>query len=389
MTYMTDERRMIQQTARDFAMNEVLPIANELDPVQGDIPMALRDKLAELGYFGVLIQEKYGGLGLGAFEYMLITEELSRAWMSVASIIARGNGLGGGFTEEQRREYLPRMARGEFLGAFALSEPDAGSDVANVSCRAKKDGDDWIINGTKTWCTFADGADFIVLFARTNQPSDPKRRHEGISQFLVLKERGKFPPGLTAAPIRKIGYFGWKTWEMHFEDFRLPGSALLGRERGGEGRGFYSAMSGLEVARVHTAARAIGLARGGLEDAIVYAQRRVQFGRPIGDFQAIRFKLAEMAAEIEAARQLTHFVANEVDGRRRCDKEASMAKWFASEMAERVTSAALQIHGGYGYTKDLPLERYWRDARLTKIFEGTSEIQLRIISDRLIPKAAR
>ncbi len=187
VSYMTDERRMIQQAARDFAMNEVLPLANKLDPEQGDIPMALRDKLAEMGYFGIVIPEAYGGLGLGAFEYVLITEELARAWMSVASIIARGNGLGGGFTAEQRREYLPRMARGEFLGAAALSEPDAGSDLANVSCKATRDGDGWMLNGTKTWCTFADGADFISVLARTKQPSDPHRRHEGISQFLVAQ----------------------------------------------------------------------------------------------------------------------------------------------------------------------------------------------------------
>jgi alkylation response protein AidB-like acyl-CoA dehydrogenase len=248
-----------------------------------------------------------------------------------------------------------------------------------------------MLNGTKTWCTFADGADFISILARTKQPSDPRRRHEGISQFLVLKERGTFPPGLTGSPIRKIGYFGWKTWELHFDNLRLPDDALLGRERegGGEGKAFHGTLSGLEVARVHTAARAIGLARGGLEDALVYAQRRVAFGQPIGEFQAIRFKLADMATEIEAARQLTYFVANEIDGHRRCDKEASMAKLFASEMAERVTSEALQIHGGYGYTKDFPLERYWRDARLTKIFEGTSEIQKRIISDRLLPRVKR
>jgi alkylation response protein AidB-like acyl-CoA dehydrogenase len=387
MTYMNEQRLMIQQAAREFAMKEVLPIANRLDPVQGDIPMELRAKLGELGYFGILIAEQYGGLGLGVFEYALVTEELARAWMSVASIIARGNGLGAGFTEEQRREYLPRMARGEFLGAFALSEPDAGSDVANLSCRATRDGDEWVINGTKTWCTFADGADFILLFART-QPVDPKRRHAGIGRFMVLKERGTFPPGLDASPINKIGYFGWKTWEMHFDDFRLPSSALLG---GGKetGNGFRAAMSGLEVGRVHTAARAIGLARGALEDAVVYAGRRVQFGRPIGEFQAIRFKLAEMATEIEAARQLTYFVATEADSRRRCDKESSMAKLFASEMAERVTSDALQIHGGYGYTKDFAIERYWRDARLTKIFEGTSEIQMRIISDHLLGRPAR
>jgi alkylation response protein AidB-like acyl-CoA dehydrogenase len=387
MTYMNPERLMIQEAARGFAMKEVLPAANRLDPVQGDIPMELRRKLGELGYFGILIAQQYGGLGLGVFEYALVTEELARAWMSVGSIIARGNGLGAGFTEAQRREYLPRMARGEFLGAFALSEPDAGSDVANLSCRATRDGDEWVINGTKTWCTFADGADFILLFART-QPVDPKHRHAGIGRFLVLKERGTFPPGLSASPINKIGYFGWKTWEMHFDDFRLPSSALLG---GGmeAGDGFRAAMSGLEVGRVHTAARAIGLARGALEDSVVYAGRRVQFGRPIGEFQAIRFKLAEMATEIEAARQLTYFVATEADSRRRCDRESSMAKLFASEMAERVTSAALQIHGGYGYTKDFAIERYWRDARLTKIFEGTSEIQMRIISDHLLGRPAR
>jgi len=361
-------------------LNEVLPAANRLDPEEGEIPPELRRKLAELGYFGILIPEEYGGMGMGIFEYCLITEELARAWMSVASLIARGNGLGGGFSEAQRREYLPRMARGEFLGAFALSEPDAGSDVANVSCRAEKVGDEWVINGTKTWCTFADGADFIVLFARTHRDPDPHKRYRGLTRFLVLKERGKFPPGLAAAPIRKIGYFGWKTFELHFDNFRLPAEALLGEE----GRGFYAMMSGLETARVHTAARAIGLARGALEDSIEYAKRRSQFGHPIGDFQAIRFKLAEMAANIEAARQLMYFVANEVDSKRRCDKEASMVKWFASEMAERVTSDALQIHGGYGYTKDFAIERYWRDARLTKIFEGTSEIQKRIISDRLL-----
>ncbi|HYL58908.1 MAG TPA: acyl-CoA dehydrogenase family protein, partial [Candidatus Acidoferrales bacterium] len=275
----------------------------------------------------------------------------------------------------------------------ALSEADAGSDLANVSCKATRDGDAWVVNGSKMWCTFADGANFITLLARTKQPSDPRRRHEGISQFLVLKEPGKFPPGLTGTPIRKIGYFGWKTFELHFENFRLPGDALMGREResAGEGRAFASTTSMLAVARVHTAARAVGLARGGLEDSLTYAQRRVAFGHPIADFQAIRFKLADMATQIEAARQLTYHVADQIDQRSARDvgMEASMAKLFASDMAERVTSEALQIHGGYGYTKDFPLERYWRDARLTRIFEGTSEIQKRIISDRLLGKGGR
>ncbi|HEY4670127.1 MAG TPA: acyl-CoA dehydrogenase family protein [Tepidiformaceae bacterium] len=381
MSYITEERQMIQATAREFSMKEVLPVANELDRVKGEIPMSLRDKMGALGYFGIRIPERYGGLEMGAFEYILITEELARGWMSVASIIARGNGLGG-INEEQRQKYLPRMARGEFLGAVALSEPEAGSDLANVSCRARQDGDEWVITGSKMWCTFADGADFMTVLCRIGEV-DPNRRHGGTAMFFFEKERGTIPPGINGTPINKIGYHGWKTWELYFDDFRVPLSARLGAERGDDA-GFKSAMGFLETARAHTAARSIGLARGGLEDATAYAKQRVQFGKPIASFQAIRFKLAEMAAEIEAARQLNYFVCDQIDQGRRCDKESSMAKWFASEMSERVTSEALQVHGGYGYTTDLPVERYWRDARLTKIFEGTSEIQLRIISDRLI-----
>jgi len=380
VTYLTEERLLIQKSARDFSIKEVLPVANELDRVKGDIPMSLRDQMGELGYFGMRIPEQYGGLGLGVFEYILVTEELARSWMSVASIIARGNGLGGGFSDEQKERYLPRMARGEFLGAMALSEPEAGSDLANVQCRARRDGDEWVITGNKMWCTFADGADYIQVLCRTGE-ADPSARHRGTAMFFFEKERGAFPPGVQATLINKIGYHGWRTWELHFDDFRVPATARLGDERT---EGFKSAAGFLEAARAHTAARATGLARGALEDSIDYAGKRVQFGQPIGKFQAIRFKIAEMAAEIEAARQLTYFCCDAIDSGRRCDREAAMAKWFASEMAERVTSQALQIHGGVGYTTDLPIERYWRDARLTRIFEGTSEIQLRIISDRLL-----
>ncbi len=382
MTYLTEERLMIQNLAREFTAKEVLPLANELDPVKGDMPESLRDQMGELGFFGIRIPEEYGGLGLGAFEYCLVAEELARGWMSVASIIARGNGLGPGWSEEQMRSYLPRMARGEFLGAIALSEPDAGSDLANVQCRATRDGDSWLLNGNKMWCTFADGADYISVLTRTGK-MDPKRRHAGLTMFVFEKERGALPPGVSGSPVNKIGYHGWKTWELRFEDLRVGNEAVLGGEEG-IGRGFYNAMGFLEVARAHTAARAIGLARGALEDSIDYAKQRRQFGQSIGDFQAIRFKIAEMGATVEAARQLMYSVCDAIDTGRRCDKESSMAKWFASEMAEKVTSEALQIHGGYGYTTDLPIERYWRDARLTKIFEGTSEIQLRIISDRLL-----
>jgi alkylation response protein AidB-like acyl-CoA dehydrogenase len=380
-TFMTQERRLIQEAAREFTMREVLPLANKLDPMKGDIPPSLFEQLAEMGYFGITIPEEYGGLGLGAFEYCLVTEELARGWMSVASLIARGNGLFGleAMTEAQRKEYLPRVARGEWLGAYALSESNAGSDIANIACRARRDGDDYVINGTKYWCTFADGADYIMVLARTGE-RDETRPHAGISAFQIEKPRGTLPKNVSGSPIPKIGYFGWKTWELSFADCRIPRSAMIGEE----GKAFYMIQNGLETARAHTAARSIGLARGALEDSIAYAKERRQFGKAIGEFQSIRFKIAHMATEIEAARQLMYFVCDAIDTGTRCDLQAGMVKYFASEMAERVTSEGLQIHGGAGYTTLFAAERYWRDARLTKIFEGTSEIQLRIISDKLL-----
>jgi alkylation response protein AidB-like acyl-CoA dehydrogenase len=379
--YMTDERRMIRDVARDFTMNEVLPVANELDPVKGEIPHDLRQKMADMGYFGITVPEEYGGMGLGGFEYCLIAEELARGWMSVASLIARGNNfLTSVLPDDKKSELLPKVVRGELLGAMAMSEPNAGSDVANISCRAVRDGDDWVVTGNKYWCTFADGSDYIFLIARTGTDEDAAKRHRGLSAFMIEKPRGELPANCQGSIIPKIGYHGWTTWELAFDGCRVPGSALLGDE----GKGFYLIAQFLEVARVHTAARSIGLARGALEDAMAYAQERVQFGRPIADFQAIRFKIATMATEIEAARQLMYHVCNEIDSGRRCDVEASMVKLFASEMSERVTSEGLQVLAGAGYTTHHAVERHWRDARLTKIFEGTSEIQQRIISDGLM-----
>ncbi|RQM32177.1 acyl-CoA dehydrogenase family protein [Rhodococcus ruber] len=378
--YLTEERLAIRDLARDFAMTKVLPVANELDPVQGTIPDSLKKEMAEIGFFGIMIPEEHGGLGLGVFEYCLVAEELSRAWMSVSGLLARGNGMGGGFTPAQEAALLPKVARGEYLGAYALSEAEAGSDVANISCRAVRDGDEWVVNGTKMWCTYADEADYLVLFARTDPHRDPAKPHRGISAFLVEKQRGVFPEGISGTKVRKIGYFGWSTWELSFDNFRIPADKMLGEE----GKGFYLAVSGLEVGRAHTAARAIGLARAALEDSIAYVHTRRQFGRPIGDFQHLRFKIAKMAADIEAARQLMYSVATDIDTGRRCSLEASMCKLVATEMAEQVTSEAVQIHGGAGYTTDFQVERHWRDARLTKIFEGTSEIQMRIISDELL-----
>ncbi|MDP6427334.1 MAG: acyl-CoA dehydrogenase family protein [Rhodospirillales bacterium] len=379
---MTEERRMIKETAREFAINEILPVANELDPVEGDIPAELMQKMADLGFFGIIIPEQYGGLGLGAFEYCLVTQELSRAWMSAATLIRHGNWLMGTetLTEAKRRDLLGRAAKGEYLSALAMSEPQTGSDISNIRTRARRDGDDWLITGNKYWCTFADGADCIIVIARTEPEIDAAHPHRGLTALMVDKPRGGFLDGLKGTPIPKIGYFGWKTWELAFDNVRVPGDAILGEE----GRAFYLMAESLEVGRAHTAARAIGLARGALEDSIAYAQVREQFGRPISHFQAIRFKIATMATEVEAAEALLHHVCTEIDSGRRCDSEAAMVKYFAAEMAERVTSEAIQIHGGAGYTKHHQVERHWRDARLTKIFEGTSEIQQRIISDNLL-----
>jgi len=387
--YWTEERRMMQQAAREFTTNEVLPVANALDPEKGLIPRELIEKMGEMGYFGITIPEQKGGLGLGAFEFCLIAEELARGWMSVASIIARGNGFWRsipGFGPE-RDEKIARMAVGDYLGAFAMSEPNAGSDMASVSCRATRDGDDWIINGNKYWCTFADGADFISVICRLE--TDSESRQAGMKSIAVEKPRGELPAGVQGSPIPKIGYHGWKTWELHFDNVRVPAIDIADDEAGGPatmGGGFVGIQRGLEVARAHTAARSIGAAQGALNVAIDYANEREQFGRPIGKFQAIRFKIATAATEIEAARQLMYYVCNEIDHGRRADKEAAMVKYFAAEMSERVTSECLQIMGGAGYTTHYPVERYWRDARLTKIFEGTSEIMQRIISDRLMGK---
>lgn len=384
--YMTPERRMIQESARDFTRREVRPVADRLDPVQGEIPMALRDKMAEMGYFGILVPEEYGGLGLGYFEYCLVAEELARGWMSVASIIARAQAPflpRKGTLSGVQADRLRRAAQGEYLAAAALSEPDTGSDLASISCRAVRDGDAWVITGSKYWCTFADGADYLLVFARTAPPPSAARRHLGISAFVIDKPRGSLPDTCHGTPIPKIGYYGWNTFELSFQGTRVPLSALVGDE----GKAFYLMTNGLEGARAHTAARSIGLAQAALDDAIAYAQERRQFGVPIAEFQSLRFRIAEMATRVEACRQLMYHVCNEIDQGRRCDRESSMVKYLSAEMAERVTSDAMQILGGAGYTRLHAVERHWRDARLTKIFEGTSEIQLRIISDSILGRS--
>jgi alkylation response protein AidB-like acyl-CoA dehydrogenase len=386
--YSTPERQSLLEEVRAFAMDEVLPVANALDPKHHDIPDALLDRMGELGLFGVLISKEEGGLGLGVLEYAMVSEELARAWLSVGSIVARGNGTGCDSSDPARRLELRRQsAAGKRIGAIAFSEPEAGSDLANVSCLAERDGQGWLVNGTKRWVGHAKAADFIHLLARTRAPRQDRGPSDGLELFLIEKERGSFPAGISGTPIDKIGYFGLTTWELDISSLRLPADALqdTGEE---EGQGFKHSLGWLNVARAQTAARAVGLARGALEDALVYSQKRVQFGEPIGNQQTIRHMLADMSADVAAARQFYQYAAWLIDSGEPANTETSQAKLFASEMAERVTSQALQIFGGNGYTTEYAVERYWRDARLTKIFEGTSEIQRRIIADALLADTA-
>ncbi|MEX5717876.1 acyl-CoA dehydrogenase family protein [Geodermatophilus maliterrae] len=391
----TPEREALQQQARRLAHDEVLPVANELDPRKGLLPESLLARLAELGYFGITVPAEHGGLGLGVFEYCMVSEELARAWMGSASILARSQGLGTTVPDAGRRaDLLARSARGEWIGAIALSEPDAGSDLAGVRTRAVREGDEWVVTGRKRWCGNAEAADFIQVLVRVRDPEPGESRSRGLANLLLEKERGSFPAGLTGTPIDKVGYHGFLTWDMVFDGVRIPAGNELadpGSSGGGDGpetarAGFAEAQRFLNTARVHTAARAVGLARAALEDSIVHLQEREQFGHPIGDFQALRFAVAGMAAQVEQSRASYRQVAHLLDLAVPSEREAAMVKLEATEMAVRVTNQAMQLHGGNGYTTERQVERTG-DARLTTIFEGTSEIQERIISDRLLPRS--
>jgi alkylation response protein AidB-like acyl-CoA dehydrogenase len=390
----TPRRLALQEEARRFARDRVLPVADELDPQKAEMPRSLVEEMASYGWFGITIPREYGGMGLGVFEYCLVSEELARAWLSVGSILARGQGLGTQVLDDQRRaDLLARSAKGDWIGAIALSEPTAGSDLAGVQTRAVRDGDGWVLTGHKRWAGNALAADFVEVLARTREPREGESRSAGLEPFLVVKERGSFPSGMTGHVIDKIGYHGFLTWDLELDGVRVPDSDRLTGLYGDEGSdqdegGFSSVQRGLNIARVHTAARAVGVARGAVEDTAAYLQEREQFGRPIAQFQALRFALADMAAQVEQARAFTRQVAHWLDEGVPCEREAAMVKLLATEMAVQVTGQAMQLHGGNGYTTERRVERYWRDARLTTIFEGTSEIQRRIISDRMLPARA-
>ena len=389
----TGARIELQIEARAFARDIVLPVADKLDPQKAEMPNSLIDQMAAKGWFGITIPAEHGGMGLGVFEYCLVSEELSRAWLSVGSILARGQGLGTQTIDDARRlELLRRSAQGKWIGAIALSEPTAGSDLAAIQTRAIREGDHWLLSGTKRWAGFALAANFIEVLARTREPKQGEPRSAGLETFLVVKQPGTFPDGMTGHVIDKIGYHGFLTWQLELDGVRVPEGDRLTGLYGDEGAdadlgGFAAVQRGLNIARVHTAARAVGVARAALEDTWAYLQEREQFGHPIGEFQALRFALADMAAEVAQARAFWQQVAHLLDQGEAAESESAQVKLLATEMAVRVTNQAMQLHGGNGYTTERRIERYWRDARLTTIFEGTSEIQRRIISDRMLPRA--
>ncbi len=385
MPFVMPEHEEIRRSVRDFVEREVKPVANGLDRRNEEIPQSILKKMAELGYFGIIFPPEEGGLGLDYIAMAIVTEELSRGWLSVGSVMTRnlitGTLITANGTPEQKKHFLPRIARGELMTAAAFTEPDVGSDTASIKTRAVRKGDGYLLKGSKMWCTFANRAHILTVMARTDP--DLSKRHKGLSLLLFEKQPGDgfMPPQLTGEPIPTIGYHGMKSFGLSFDDAYAPAANLIG---GVEGRGFYQLMATYESARIQTAARGVGVAQAAYECAVKYARERSQFGQPIGNFQVIRHKLAHMAVEIEAARQLAYFAASQKDTGKRCDYEAGMAKVFAAEMAERVTREAMQIHGGYGYSMEFDVQRYWRDARVLSIFEGTSEIQLEVIGRHIM-----
>ena len=374
-----------------FSRQQVEPNAHEWHLADALIPLELIEQLAELGVFGLTIAEDYGGLGMGRESMCVVSEELSRGWIAVGSLGTRSEIaaelIASGGTEAQKAHWLPRIASGETLPTAVFTEPNIGSDLAHLTTRAVRDGDGWRITGNKTWITHAARADLMTLLARTNPD---EKGHRGLSMFLAEKPRGNdddpFPvEGLSGAEIPVLGYRGMKEYELRFENFALPAEALLGGE---EGRGFYQLMQTFEAARIQTAARGVGVAAAALDLGLRYGRERIQFGRPIIDFPRVADKLALMAAEIMAARQLTYFAAREKDAGRRCDMEAGMAKLLAARVAWAAADNAVQIHGGNGFALEFPVSRVLCDARILNIFEGAAEIQAHVIARRLLERPA-
>ena len=370
---LTEEQAAIRDLAREFAQKEIAPIAAKFDET-GEFPRETVKKLGELGLMGIEIPQEYGGGGLDCLSYCLAIEEVSKVDASHGTIMSVNNslycfGLNAFGTEEQKQKFLVPVASGKKLGAYSLTEPQSGSDAGNMKTRAVLQGDQYVINGRKSWVTSGPVADFIVLFAATQ----PELKHRGTACFVADTKLPGFELGKTEP---KLGIRASATCECAYENYKLP----LSHRIGNDGDGFKIAMSVLDAGRIGIAAQALGIAEGAYEASVAYAKERSAFGSRIAEFQAIQFMLADMATRIEASRMLIYAAANKKDRHERFTRDASMAKLYASETAMWVTTKAIQIHGGIGYSKELPVERYFRDAKITEIYEGTSEIQRMVIA---------
>ena len=376
---LTEEQREVQTLARDFATAEIAPHAARWDR-EACFSAGVARRMGDLGFLGMLIPERYDGLGLDTTSYLLALEEIAAADASAAVLMSVHNSLPTQMllafgNDEQKERFLPPMARGELIGAFALSEPDAGSDASALRCQATRDGDDWVLNGTKSWVSSGSFADVIMVIARTDTP-DARRRSKGISAFIVTPDLPGFHVGKKED---KMGLRASPTVQLNFDGLRVPAENLLGEE----GQGFVYAMRSLDNGRMGIAAQALGIGRAALDAALDYAAERKQFGQPIREFQAIQFKLADMASRLASARAMLHLTAAAKDRGESTTLYGSMSKLLASETAMYVTTEAVQIFGGYGYVKDYPVEKYFRDAKITEIYEGTSEIQRIVIAREL------
>ncbi|HVE24086.1 MAG TPA: acyl-CoA dehydrogenase family protein [Sporichthya sp.] len=384
---LTDVQQEILRTVADFVEKEILPNAQELE--HGDIyPQEIVDGMKEMGLFGLTIPEEYGGLGESLLTYALVVEQIARGWMSVSGIINThfivAYLLMQHGTEEQKQQYLPRMAEGEIRGSFSMSEPGCGSDVAAIKTRAKADGDDFVVNGAKMWLTNGGSSNLTAVLVRTDEGAESV--YKNMTVLLVEKPSGfgEVLPGLTVpGKIEKMGYKGVDTTEMVFDDFRIPQAQVLGGDAG-RGRGFYQMMDGVEVGRVNVAARGCGVAIRAFELGVQYAQQRETFGKKIADHQAVMFRLADMACKVEAAHQMMVRAARTKDKGERNDLEAGMAKYLASEYCSQVVEDSFRIHGGYGFSKEYEIERLYREAPMLLIGEGTADIQRMIIGRRLL-----
>ncbi len=377
---LSPEEQQIVDTVRDFVDREVRPVARDLEHADA-YPAELIEQMKRLGVFGLAIPAPYGEVEVSTPCYVAVTEQLARGWMSLAgamgghTVVAKLIATFG--TEEQRRRYLPRMATGEVRATMALTEPGGGSDLQALTTTARRDGDGYVVDGTKTWITNSRRSQLIALLCKTDPAARP--RHRGISILLV--EHGD---GLTVSrDLGKLGYKGVESCELSFSDYRAPAAALLG---GVAGRGFAQMMKGLEIGRIQVASRALGVARAALDDALRYAQEREAFGKPIWQHQSIGNYLADMATRYTAARQLVLHAAQRYDAGERCDLEAGMAKLFASEAAMEIALTAVRVHGGYGYSTEFDVERYFRDAPLMIVGEGTNEIQRNVIAAQLVAR---